>query len=90
MASWEERKAAIRQKARARYEKRLGAGELGERDFVWCLHCGRVWFRRNRDTWCPGEGCDGGGPGDLWAWSSAREGHVGWPEVPVPGEVYLQ
>jgi len=86
--TWEERKAAIRAKAQRNYERRVAAGDLTEKDFVWCEHCERVWYRRNRKTWCPGEGCDGGGRKDLVEWGWLRRVNPGYPEVPVPGEEY--
>lgn len=86
--TWEERKVAIRRVARAGYERRLVVGDLTEKDFVWCVHCERVWYRCNQYTWCPGEGCDGGGPFDLWEWARVREVHEEYPEVAVPGKVY--
>lgn len=82
--SWEVRKAAIRAKAMASYERRKA--DLTSADFLWCLHCERVWLRKNRQTWCPGEGCDGGGL-DWWPWKKLVRLH-GYPEVPVPGTRY--
>jgi len=89
-ATWEERKIAIRAKALRSYERRRLAGDLTEKDFVWCLDCERAWYRRNRWTWCPGEGCDGGGAGDLWPWARIRAVNRGYPEIPMPGERYGQ
>ena len=87
-ASWEERKAASRAKAQELYEVRVARGDLSARDFVYCGHCERVWYRRVRKGYCPGAGCNSG-PADLHAYLVLREGDPErFPEVPVPGECY--
>jgi hypothetical protein len=66
------------------------AGEQPYRDWVWCLHCERVYPRQQWEDGnlsCPTPGCDAE-PIDAWPWESLREHHPEYPEVPGPGAHY--
>jgi len=61
-------------------------------DWVWCLHCERVYrygeYRLEGDLQlCPFDDCDGS-PLDLFDWQSVRELNPDYPVEPVWGEEY--
>lgn len=59
-------------------------------DFVWCLHCARVFKWDGLHDVCPYEGCYGN-PIDFHKWIKSewpRVSHSEYPEVPILGVVY--
>ncbi len=72
-------------------------------DWVWCLHCEKVYqygeYREEKvaKRWrhlvgaiiqmCPTDECSGG-QGDMWTWARVREVNPGYPEIPMRGVLY--
>ena len=53
-------------------------------NYVWCLHCERVWPKSDwiSKGWnCPGNDCDGG-PLDAWKWEEHFFSNPKRPECP--------
>lgn len=54
------------------------------KNYVWCLHCERVWPKSewiSKDWNCPGSDCDGG-PLDAWKWEEHFFSNPERPECP--------
>ena len=67
--------------------------------YKWCARCARTYvageLRIDPDYPdyplmgnCPYPECDGAIVGDSWDWEKIREGHPGYPEVPIRGIKY--
>ena len=66
---------------------------IKEGDWLWCLHCERVYkageYREiNGLQMCPYEGCNGDTVLDAWSWSNLKETHPNFPELPIRGKIY--
>jgi hypothetical protein len=70
----------------------LNMKDVKPESWYWCLHCGAVWQGKNlvpfkpgffEGVWCPGKGCDGGGP-DLWPLKSGS--YENGKKIPYPGK----
>ena len=63
--------------------------DLGKSEYVWCLHCERVWTAKAlRNGECPHCGAS---PMDIQPWTREdmpRNVHPGYPEVPNVGGLY--
>lgn len=63
-------------------------------EYLWCMHCGRVYdygkFRLvDGLQMCPYPDCGGDTVIDAFAWDHFRLGfETEYPEVPVVGEIY--
>lgn len=51
-----------------------------EPQWLWCLHCERVFFS-NSILECIYPDCDGH-LGDIWEWSDIKESNPTYPETP--------
>ena len=61
---------------------------IKEGDWLWCLHCERVYQAgeyREIDglQMCPYDGCDGSTVLDGWTWERMREIYPEYPEIPT-------
>jgi hypothetical protein len=60
------------------------------REWVWCLHCQRVYRRgawELNHLWCPRPGCDGG-PLHAVPWEALRAHKPDLPRKPPDGALY--
>lgn len=62
-------------------------------DYLWCLHCERIYLRgeyRDEDGFqmCPYDDCDGSTVLDGWDWEEIRDDHPEYPKIPERGIVY--
>lgn len=62
-------------------------------DYLWCLHCERI-YRRGEFRWegkfqmCPYEGCDGSTVLDGIDWERFRDDYKEYPVIPERGRRY--
>ena len=66
---------------------------IKEGDWLWCLHCERVYqageYREQKKLqMCPYEGCNGDTVLDAWTWESLREIHPEYPKIPTRETLY--
>lgn len=69
-----------------------GRSAVKEPDFLWCIHCERVYqygdFRRaGTMELCPYANCHGAEV-FAWDWEQVRQANPEYPEQPEPGVTY--